>query len=206
MESQEPPRPTPEHDAPNGKPHPQALTPPYWQLHRRQFSHASVASNASNAGRPPPIILEDHTEELEGQKSPLWAKSVTIENHVVVAGNITGIGNYVVWICKVFTLDVGALSPPAFLLPRRYLRPTLEATCHKGFEPFSEFEALRAELTMTFPKSGSALPPLPPKSLIYKFRPDFLEKRRAGLAYFMNCVLLNPEYAGSPVLKEFIFS
>ena len=31
---------------------------------------------------------------------------------------------------------------------------------------FSEFEALRAELAMTFPKSGSALPPLPPKSLI----------------------------------------
>lgn len=106
MESQET---TPEHAVPNGKPHSETLTPPYWQFHRRQFSHASVASNTSNAGRPPPIILEDHTEELEGQKSPLWAKSVSIDNHVVVAGNITGIGNYVVWICKVFTLDVGAL-------------------------------------------------------------------------------------------------
>ncbi|MCJ1380831.1 PX domain-containing protein ypt35 [Xylographa soralifera] len=172
------------HDSPDGKSQPETLIPPYWQ-HRRQFSHASVVSNASITGRPPPIILEDHTEELDGQRSPLWAKSVAIDNHVVVSGNITGVGNYVVWICKVFTLDGGSM-----IIRKRY----------------SEFEALRAELAMTFPKSGSALPPMPPKSLIYRFRPDFLEKRRAGIAYFMNCVLLNPEFAGSPVLKEFIFS
>ena len=97
------------HDSPGGKSQPETLIPPYWQ-HRRHFSHASVVSNASITGRPPPIILEDHTEELEGQRSPLWAKSVTIDNHVMVAGNITGVGNYVVWICKVFTLDVRALS------------------------------------------------------------------------------------------------
>ena len=55
-----------------------------------------------------------------------------------------------------------------------------------------------------------------------KFRAKFLEKRRIGLAYFLkfvpslylsgslltccSCVLLNPEFSGSPVLKEFIFS
>lgn len=55
-----------------------------------------------------------------------------------------------------------------------------------------------------------------------RFRKDFLDKRRIGLAYFMkcvnprksqlvlilslSCVLLNPEFSGSPVLKEFIFS
>ena len=60
---------------------------------------------------------------------------------------------------------------------------------------------------MTFPNSGGAMPPLPPKSvfcelqpslgvslfflLIFgedKFRPSFLEKRRAGLAYFLKSV------------------
>ena len=62
---------------------------------------------------------------------------------------------------------------------------------------------------MTFPNSGGAMPPLPPKSLfcelqsrprlflLYiklmmfggdKFRPSFLEKRRAGLAYFLKWV------------------
>ena len=59
-----------------------------------------------------------------------------------------------------------------------------------------------------------------------KFRPQFLEKRRMGLSYFLksvssslpsigchtvelmrpSCVMLNPEFAGSPILKEFIFS
>ena len=57
------------------------------------------------------------------------------------------------------------------------------------------------------------------------FRPDFLEKRKTGLAYFMkyaasakkslsmqltdftSCILLNPEFSGSPaVLNEFIFN
>jgi len=36
---------------------------------------------------------------------------------------------------------------------------------------YSEFEALRAKLTMTFPKSGTSLPLLPPKSLICRILP-----------------------------------
>lgn len=84
------------------------------------------------------------------------------------------------------------------------------------------------------------MPPLPPKSVICmrrasyadpavlltclaaKFRPRFLERRKAGLSYFLkyvfdalpktladieiSCVLLNPEFSGSPVLKDFLFS
>lgn len=71
---------------------------------------------------------------------------------------------------------------------------------------YSEFDDLRRKLLMTFPNSGGAMPPLPPKSLFCKlrfalrifcsglmfeadkFRPSFLEKRRAGLAYFLKCV------------------
>ena len=116
---------TPDHDVATGKPRPEPLVPPYWQ-HRRQVSHASVVSNASHTGKPPPIILEDHTEELEGQTSPLWAKAVQIENNVIVSGNITGVGDYVVWICKVFTLGVCSLLFPCvfighYSVPRRPL-------------------------------------------------------------------------------------
>ena len=96
---------TPDNDVATTKSYPESLVPPYWQ-HRRQISHASVVSNASHTGKPPPIILEDHTEEPEGLASPLWAKAVQIENNVIVSGNITGVGDYVVWICKVFVLDV----------------------------------------------------------------------------------------------------
>jgi hypothetical protein len=59
---------------------------------------------------------------------------------------------------------------------------------------------------------------------IVKFSPKFLEKRRIGLEYFLklvytvhtpvhikdlpasSCILLNPEFSGSPVLKGFLFS
>lgn len=86
------------------------IIPPYWQ-HIRHTSYASILSN----GRLPPITLEDHTDEPEGQTSPLWAKVVAIDSHVIVSGNVPGVGDYVVWICSVDTLDVRPscyCSPP----------------------------------------------------------------------------------------------
>jgi hypothetical protein len=44
---------------------------------------------------------------------------------------------------------------------------------------------LRDKLLQTFPLSEAAMPPLPPKGVISKFRPKFLEQRRVGLSYFM---------------------
>ncbi|CAG7962425.1 unnamed protein product [Penicillium nalgiovense] len=70
---------------------------------------------------------------------------------------------------------------------------------------YSEFDDLRQRLVDSFPHARNALPALPPKSVIYKFRPKFLESRRVGLEYFLNCVLLNPEFSGSPIVKDFLF-
>lgn len=50
---------------------------------------------------------------------------------------------------------------------------------------YSEFDALRYRLMKSFPNFDAAVPSLPPKSVISKFRPKFLEKRRAGLQYFL---------------------
>lgn len=97
---------------------------------------------------------------------------------------------------------------------------------------YSEFDDFRHRLRQSFPSFEAAVPVLPPKSVISKFRPNFLEKRRAGLQYFLkyvaashfplpffffwschltgfrlcSCILLNPEFSGSPVLKEFLFA
>jgi len=71
---------------------------------------------------------------------------------------------------------------------------------------YSEFDKLRDNLTLTFPNSEAALPKLPPKSLLFRFDQKFLNKRQQGLQYFLNCVLLNPEFSASPVMKEFLFS
>ena len=71
---------------------------------------------------------------------------------------------------------------------------------------YSEFVELREKLLKAVPHSSkAALPLLPPKSAIYKFRPKFLERRRLGLEHFLTCVLLNPEYSGTVVVKNFIF-
>lgn len=111
---------------------------------------------------------------------------------------------------------------------------------------YSEFDELRHKLMMTFPNFDAAVPALPPKSVISKFRPRFLDQRRQGLQYFLkyeypsdlphasaltrspagwtriilgafrqaivlttcghSCIMLNPEFSGSPILKEFLFS
>ncbi|KAJ9293210.1 hypothetical protein DTO271G3_7933 [Paecilomyces variotii] len=156
------------------------VVPPYWR-HYRNVSRTSQASFDGGAA----ITLEDHTEDPGAETSRgLWAKSVTIDDHVVVQGK-TGVGAYVVWNCKIQTLDGGPM-----VLRLRY----------------SEFDDLRQKLLQAFPNSKNALPPLPPKSMLFKFRPSFLEKRRERLEYFFNCVLLNPEFSGSPVLKDFIFA
>jgi len=156
-------------------------SPPYWvQSHTRSFSNISVESIPAGA-----ITLQDNTDEGDSKNKACWARSVYIEDHVIINGSRTGIGAFVVWNITVETLRGGSMR-----IRKRY----------------SEFDDLRDKLLQTFPNSKAAMPPLPPKSVISKFRPKFLENRRSGLQYFLNCILLNPEFSGSPVLKEFLFS
>lgn len=56
---------------------------------------------------------------------------------------------------------------------------------------YSEFDEFRRQLVQSFPNSEAAMPALPPKSVISRFRPRFLEKRRAGLQYFLKWVYEN---------------
>ncbi|KAF2707485.1 Phox-like protein [Pleomassaria siparia CBS 279.74] len=162
------------------------MPPPPPQLHRVMIRHERTNSNPSvNAdNNNSPIRLEDHTDAGSEQCKALWARYVTIDDYVIV-GTPPGLGAYVVWNCTVETLDGGPMS-----IIKRY----------------SEFEKLRENLAKTFPHATGSMPPLPPKSIFSKFQTKFLEKRKAGLSYFLHCILLNPEFAGSPVLKDFLFS
>lgn len=160
-------------------------SPPYWinnhPGHTRNVSSTSVESIPTGG-----IILQDNeNSEYDDRGSACWAKSVEITDHVTVNGSTTNIGAFVVWNIRVETLSGSYMN-----IRKRY----------------SEFDDFRWRLIRTFPNFEAAVPELPPKSIISKFRPRFLEKRRAGLQYFLNCILLNPEFSGSPVLKEFLFS
>lgn len=76
--------------------------PPYWQ-HRRDESYASA-----NIVHPSRIILEDRTEQPAEFAAQLWAKGVLVDSYVVVSGKLPSIGDYVVWNCKIATIDVSA--------------------------------------------------------------------------------------------------
>ncbi|ATZ50377.1 hypothetical protein BCIN_05g07320 [Botrytis cinerea B05.10] len=181
------------------------ISPPYWQQsHTRSISHVSIDSI-----HPSGITLQDNTADGDeddaningrGKNEACWARSVVIEDYVVVNGSGIGgiggiagkglgigggIGAFVVWNVKVDTLE----GTPIIIRKR-----------------YSEFADLRSKLLRTFPNSAGTIPELPRKSVISKFRPKFLENRRSGLQYFLNCILLNPEFTSSPVLKEFLFS
>ncbi|KAK4155549.1 Phox homologous domain-containing protein [Chaetomidium leptoderma] len=193
---------------------PAASIPPYWSHSRAQerahlqnhtSGHSRAVSSASAESVLPPgaITLQDNEredgddDEYTGRRSnsselygrdrnrACWARSVQVTDFVLVNGSTTNIGAFVVW-----NIRVEALNGSRMNIRKRY----------------SEFDDLRQRLVQTFPNFEAAVPALPPKSVLKRFHPRFLEKRRAGLQYFLNCILLNPEFSGSPVLKEFLFS
>lgn len=75
-------------------------SPPYWvQSHTRSFSVESIPAGA--------ITLQDNTDEGDTKNKACWARSVYIEDHVIINGSRTGIGAFVVWNITVETLRVG---------------------------------------------------------------------------------------------------
>lgn len=56
---------------------------------------------------PGAITLEDNDNAADVKNKACWAKSVYIEDYVVVNENRTGIGAFVVWNITVETLRVG---------------------------------------------------------------------------------------------------
>ncbi|KAK4672321.1 hypothetical protein QC763_102080 [Podospora pseudopauciseta] len=184
---------------------PTVTSPPYWHSTSHPPNHP-----ASNGLRPlstasiesvlPPgaITLQDNESDLPSSHFPstspttpqdrnrsCWARSVTITDYITINTSSTNIGAFTVW-----NISVETLEGPRINIRKRY----------------SEFDDLRKKLIMTFPGFEAAVPELPPKSLVKRFKTGFLEKRRGGLQYFLNCILLNPEFSGAPVVREFLFS
>ena len=82
----------------------ESLIPPHWS-HRRYESYASVEN-----AKPPPITLEDHTEGLFEQSDSVWAKEVIIEDYVLVTGSVPNVGNFTVYNCKIYMINVSLYS------------------------------------------------------------------------------------------------
>lgn len=155
-------------------------SPPYWvQSHQRNRSNVSVESMVGGG-----ITLEDNTHEEDPKSKACWAKSVYIEDHVVINGG-TIVGSFVVWNITVETLRVCFLLMPSRIGILADRLVVIQGSSFRIRKRYSEFDDLRDKLLQTFPNCVAAMPPLPPKSVISKFRPKFLENRRVGLQYFL---------------------
>lgn len=98
----------------------QVTPPPYWRRHHHDDSRVSITSNTLSN---PFIKLVDNTEEGSEHSKALWAKSAEIDDHVVVRGTAPGIGDYVVWNCKIETLNVSSAPTAPFQLVPAFLQP-----------------------------------------------------------------------------------
>lgn len=203
-----PPQATPQQQqqSQHAEPEPQAaISPPFWNPHARTLSSASYHSLDDRAAAGPhPISLEDHTTDTAAHppSESCWAQSVTIDSYTILTGP-TGIGAYVVWSCSISVLPQ-TNTTSSTTNHRSSSNPNHNTILHLR-KRYSEFDALRTNLVRSFPHAEAMIPALPRKSVVSKFRPWFLEQRRLGLEHFLNCILLNPEFAASPVVKGFVF-
>ncbi|CAO3653961.1 unnamed protein product [Mucor hiemalis] len=94
-----------------------------------------------------------------------------------------GYGSYICYSCTI-TSDKGA----PITVRKRY----------------SDFVDLREELISQYPNLKKSLPKLPPKKVVGKFTPTFVEQRRRELEYFFKYVVLHPVVGASPIVRHWI--
>ncbi|GAA5795898.1 hypothetical protein HPULCUR_001262 [Helicostylum pulchrum] len=69
---------------------------------------------------------------------------------------------------------------------------------------YSDFVELREELVKQYPTLKRSIPKLPPKKVVGKFTPTFVEQRRRELEYFFKFVVLHPVVGASPIVRHWI--
>ena len=130
-------------------------------------------------------MRDNENADDDDRNNACWAQSVEIVDFTVVNGSAGSIGAFVVYIIKVQTLGVSHFAHNAISPFGAYNRKGSYMHIRKRY---SEFHDFRERLILSFPTFEAMIPQLPPKSVISKFRPKFLEKRRAGLQYFLQYV------------------
>ncbi|KAI9263447.1 Phox homologous domain-containing protein [Phascolomyces articulosus] len=107
--------------------------------------------------------------------------SDAIVNHPLRIG--VGYGSYICYNCTVLS-DKG----PPISVRKRY----------------SDFVDLRDELVKRYPRLKTSIPKLPPKKVVGKFTPSFVEQRRRDLEYFFKYVVLHPTIGNSATITHWI--
>lgn len=130
---------------------------------------------------PAPIEMIDHVDQDQDQdkNNKCWCRNVMIGEYTI----ITGMNKirFVVWTICITTKDHARI-----IIRKRY----------------NEFVTLRQALV----RDGlhQMIPQLPIKSALLNFDPQFLERRRNGLEFFLSSILLHPQLCQHPLVKLFV--
>ncbi|SAM00212.1 hypothetical protein [Absidia glauca] len=69
---------------------------------------------------------------------------------------------------------------------------------------YSDFVNMRQQLIKLYPPMASSIPKLPPKKIVKKFDPAFVEQRRRELEYFFKYIVLHPTLGSTSAVKQWI--
>ncbi|GAA5834662.1 hypothetical protein JCM3766R1_003633 [Sporobolomyces carnicolor] len=124
-------------------------------------------------------------QDSSSRESKLFVKQLSIPAYHAVGSEGSG---FVVYDIEIQTLPAGSSSGTLIRAHKRY----------------SAFVRLRADLVAEFPRLRRAIPRLPPKSSLAKYKPSFLEKRRQNLNFWLTNVLLHPVFGGSSIARAWV--
>ncbi|CAG8800441.1 38430_t:CDS:2 [Gigaspora margarita] len=119
-----------------------------------------------------------HISLLRHKAANLFAQKVNVSNPIRIGA---GYGSYIAYTCTVKSQEGASI-----IVRKRY----------------SDFVKLREQLIKAYPKFRKLIPSLPPKRVMGKFMPEFIEKRRKGLEYFLAYVLLHPILGPTAVVRR----
>lgn len=121
-------------------------------------------------------IINNHSDS--------WCLNCTISDPVIVKGN--NFGKYILWNIKFYLFNGGNIT-----IKKRY----------------NDFERLHKQLLIKYGKE-TVVNNIPPKSGIFenRFSGEFLERRRNGLEYWLNSVVLDPIIGYSTEVRQFVLA
>ncbi|ORX51881.1 hypothetical protein DM01DRAFT_1336878 [Hesseltinella vesiculosa] len=129
---------------------------------------------------PQPSTAQINFYRDDGDDNQVYACDAIV-NHPLRIG--IGYGSYICYSCTVFSNKGAPIT-----VRKRY----------------SDFVVLRQQLLKHYPHLKASVPKLPPKKVVGKFTPTFVEQRRRELEYFFKYVVLHPTLGSGQVIKEWI--
>jgi len=154
----------------------------YDELCEEPTNSNRIRSRPASLTGPPSIFSNDIYLGDNSGESLAFARDVRISGWTNVGDQLGGA--YIVYDCVI---------------------TTKEGTIMHAHKRYSAFAQLHSTLRRSLPQyQQNFLPTLPPKSPLARYRPQFIDRRRRLLQYWLASVLLHPEIGGSKPVRMWV--